>query len=197
MQHREYVGGDFDRIGKWQYDYVLNYTGVTPDSVFLDIACGCLRLGVHMIPYLHPGNYYGMDSSHSVVQAGIKHEVGEDVIAKYKPCFSVNSDFDFSFCEKYDVAWSNSLLSHLTAADIEKLFTNLKKVSTQDSKFFFTYFDKNYKNIENPDESHPNLDFSYHYSEIEEILRKCGWVCSKLKIQNHPRRQIIVCATIL
>ena len=54
MQHREYVGGMWESIGRLQFDFLINQ-GMKPESILLDIACGCLRLGVHAIPYLNKG----------------------------------------------------------------------------------------------------------------------------------------------
>ena len=198
MYHREYVGGEFDRIGQWQYNYIIENTGITPNSNFLDIACGCLRLGVHMIPFLDTGKYYGIEGSQSVLTAGLDNELDQSVRKQKLPNTTVNLDFDFSFCNEYDIAWSNSLLSHLTTDDIKKLFVNLRQSSNKQSKFYFTYFDKKlHPTAVNPESSHPNKDFFYSWEEISGLLEDCGWTGTQASVQAHPRRQTIVCANLI
>lgn len=197
MDYREYVGGNFDKIGLWQYNYIIENTGIKPTSNFLDIACGCLRLGVHLIPFLDKGKYYGIEGSEQVLAAGLNEELDQEVRKQKLPNTTVNLDFDFSFCDCYDIAWSNSLLSHLTTADIKKLFVNLRQCSNKQSKFYFTYFDKKLNsNITNPDSSHPNKDFYYSWEEIKQQLDNTGWTGTQASIQSHPRKQTIVCARI-
>lgn len=194
MNHRDYVGGEFDHIGKWQFDYLLENTNISPSTIFLDIACGCFRLGKHLIPYLNSGCYFGIDGNKNVVQAGLEHELKDVQDKRFR--VEVNKTFDFSFCGTFDIAWSNSLLSHLTIDDIALLFTNLKTITNSNSVFYFTYFDRSLSTANNPNESHPNRDFFYRWKEIQDVLTDTGWTCSKTEVQSHPRKQTIVCAKI-
>lgn len=193
--HRTFVGGDFEAIGKWQFNYLINQVGISPSDVFLDIACGCLRLGRHIIPYLDKNNYYGLEADRRILEAGIQHELGP---TDRTPNFSINSVFDFDFCKSYNVAWANSLLTHLTVEDIKVLFINLRKISTNTSRFYFTYFDKTLAGVKapNPEQSHARKDFFYEYNHLIEILSETGWEGKKCEVQNHPRKQQIVCALI-
>lgn len=195
MNHRLYVGGDFDRIGYWQYKYITSYTNITSETRFLDIACGCFRLGKLIIPYLDNGFYYGIDSNQEIVDAGLEHELNEIENKNFK--VDVNSAFDFSFCDGYDIAWANSLLSHLTLSDIRILFTNLKNISTEDNIVYFTYFDKVRtpgRHRGNSDTSHARKDFYYDWIDIKDTLIDIGWKCTVTPVQNHPRHQTVVSA---
>ena len=196
MQHRKYVGGDFERIGHWQYKYITSYTDISPQTKFLDIACGCFRLGKLMIPYLDNNCYFGIDSNHEIVDAGLEFELN-DINKDFN--VSVNSNFNFSFCNGYDIAWANSLLSHLTLHDIKTLFTNLKSISNEENTFYFTYFDKERtpgRHRGNSDTSDARKDFYYDWLDIKDTLVDVGWNCIKTPVQNHPRHQTVVCAKI-
>ena len=193
--HRVYVGGDFEKIGQWQFDFLLNQGSLKPNNIFLDIACGSLRLGRKMIPYLDDNCYFGIDSNEEILKKGIELELKDE---SKSPQFSVNSNFDFSFCTKYDIAWANSLFSHLTKDDILLCLTNLKKISNITSIFYFTYFETTNKNMEdkNPNESHARKDFYYNYETIENLASKSGWNIEKIKNTDHPRNQKIIKARI-
>jgi len=195
MDYKEYVGGQFEQIGKWQYDFITSHLNVQPQNTFLDIACGSLRLGKHIIPFLQPNKYYGLECEQFLVDQGIQHELSESILLEKKPQFSINFDFDFTFCKTYDVAWANSLLSHLTEKDIKKLSENLKRITTPKSVFYFTYFDKNLRGKQrhnNPPESHARKDFYFTFEEIENIFSSTGWKVKMLQDTNHPRNQSIV-----
>ena len=196
MKHRVFVGGDFEKIGRWQFDYLIQYTGLVASDRFLDIACGSLRLGKLMIPHLHTGNYYGVEAEQEILDAGIQHELSS---TDKNPNFSVNSEFDFSFCPGYDIAWSNSLLSHLTMPDISLLFNNLRSCTSNNSRFYFTYFDRGVSgklHYVNPDQSHARKDFFYSQQEILSLLSDAGWYGELMTEQSHPRKQQIVCARL-
>jgi len=193
--HRVYVGGDFEKIGQWQFDFLLNQGSLKPNNIFLDIACGSLRLGRKMIPYLDDNCYFGIDSNEEILKKGIELELKDE---SKSPQFSVNSNFDFSFCSRYDIAWANSLFSHLTKSDIEKCFVNLKKISQQGNLFYSTYFEESGGKTEdkNPSESHARKDFYYKFETICEIANRSGWEIEKIESTNHPRNQKIIKAGI-
>lgn len=74
-EHRNFVGGLWDQMGRWQFDFMTEQGGLQPDMRFLDLGCGCFRGGVYFIPHLRPGNYYGLDSNESLIRAGMEIEL--------------------------------------------------------------------------------------------------------------------------
>jgi hypothetical protein len=54
LGHRGFIGGLWDELGRLQVDFPVS-EGLEPAHVLLDIGCGSLRGGVHLIPYLEPG----------------------------------------------------------------------------------------------------------------------------------------------
>lgn len=199
LDHRDYVGGNFDEIGKWQFDFLTETLGITPATKFLDIACGSLRLGKHIIPYLNADCYYGIEAVEEILEKGIQHEL-DDTNKNKNPSYCVNDLFDFSFCPGYDVAWANSLFSHLTIKDITLCFNQLKTISTPKSVFYFTFFEtsNNTQEQNNPETSHARKDFYYTYQTIVNTAKSTGWEISKVEGKSsHPRRQQIIKATLI
>ena len=139
--HRSYVGGlDLETwfgIGKHQYQYLVS-KGLRPHHRFLDIACGSLRLGQFLIPYLDEGCYFGLEGEEILVQAGLENEILPELVAMKKPRFSFNYDFDFDFIDGFDFAMAQSLFTHLTTEDIARCFHNLKSKAGPDSTFMPT-----------------------------------------------------------
>lgn len=193
--HRTYVGGDWKRIGNWQFKFLVHTAGLNPNHTLLDIACGSLRLGVHAIPYLEPMRYFGLEGEVEILQKGIEEELGNDL--SKDPQFAVNKNFNFDFCGGYDIAWANSLFSHLSIKDITQCFTNLRKISSPESVFWFTFFPEIAGKLEekNPLESHARKDFRYKYETLLNVALETGWQFERINA-SHPRKQAIVRAKI-
>jgi SAM-dependent methyltransferase len=73
-RHREIIGGEWDAIGKHQYEFLVA-RGLKPGHRLLDLGCGSLRGGVHFVAFLDGGNYFGLDISKSLLDAGYDIEV--------------------------------------------------------------------------------------------------------------------------
>ena len=190
VNHRDYVGGDWDNIGDWQMKTLKSLPEFDVDKKFLDIACGSLRLGVKLIPYLNHSKYYGIDNNYEVLMAGINEELGAG--KDKSPKFLCNEEFDFSFCGQFDFAWSNSLFSHLNIGDITNCMKQLRKVAHKDSVFYYTFF--NGDSSRNPLHSHARKDFRYSTEELHRTAE--NWNLEFLgATHHHPRVQHLVKCT--
>jgi hypothetical protein len=81
--HRNYVGAKWDILGKLQLDFLVQ-NGLQPHHVLYDIACGSLRAGIHLIPYLNRGNYVGIEKEELLIELGIEKELGQDIYSEEK-----------------------------------------------------------------------------------------------------------------
>lgn len=112
--YRAYVGPpeDYDLISAMVFN-LLTCCGLRQHHRVLDIGCGSLRVGRLLIPYLNPGNYVGVEPNKWLVDDGIINEVGEDLIRKKEPLFSINSSLsEFSASLNLDYAIAQSIFSH-------------------------------------------------------------------------------------
>lgn len=191
--HRAFVGGDDDffwrQIGALQFDF-LCAQGLRPDHVLFDVACGCLRGGVHFIRYLAPGNYVGFDKFIELVILGVGHELGLDVYASKKPRFRIGENFDFSgtgVAPNYAIA--QSLFTHLTAADIRACLRGLAAVSPQGMRFYATFFETQDAKWRNPAASHSHGFFAYTAAEMAAFGAECGFAPRYIGDWTHPRGQ--------
>jgi hypothetical protein len=71
---RGFVGGLWHELGELQFKFLVDH-GLRPNHVLLDIACGSLRAGIRLIPYLQSGNYLGIDINSSLIEHGKKDSV--------------------------------------------------------------------------------------------------------------------------
>jgi hypothetical protein len=185
--HRQYVGGLWDEIGKLQFDLLVS-NGLQPQHVFLDVACGCLRGGVHVIPYLEIGHYLGIDKEPSLIQAGIE-ELGP-VYELKRPELIVSDSFEFErFTRRPTHALAQSLFTHLPPSHI---MTCMKKLrAAMDGVFYATYHLAGPKR-RNPWKPHDHGHFAYTRREMEGFGAKSGWRAEYIGDWSHPRQQVLV-----
>src|SRR5271155_3139558 len=81
---RGFVGGLWHELGELQFRFLVEH-GLRPEHVLLDIACGSLRAGVRLIPYLAEGNYLGIDIDGDLIAHGRDVEIGKTLGAIKKP----------------------------------------------------------------------------------------------------------------
>ena len=97
FHYRAFVGPPerYDLVGALQFN-LITYLGLRDTHYLLDIGCGSLRSGRLFISYLLPGRYYGIEPAHWLIEDGIKHEIGEDLIKIKRPTFSYENSFELS-----------------------------------------------------------------------------------------------------
>jgi hypothetical protein len=197
--HRRYVGGKWRQLGVLQYEFMLK-NGLKTHHKLYDIGCGSLRAGVHFIPYLNKGNYFGIDREPDLIKAGLEYELVHTMVKEKKPEFAISTDFEFEkFTCAPDFGLAQSLFTHLTLKDIKKCLLKLKEVSTNGCQLFATFDEegitpkaKKRKGIPNPPWSHSNLTFYYNYSDIKGCAKDTGWECKYIGEWGHPAGQQMV-----
>ncbi|MGA2410514.1 MAG: class I SAM-dependent methyltransferase [Candidatus Binataceae bacterium] len=190
LGHREYVGGMWEAIGKLQFDFLLS-RGLEPEHVFLDVACGPLRLGVRLIPYLNRGNYLGIEKEERLVRMGIAKELEPELYASKAPELVISSSFEFEkFSRKPDFAIAQSLFTHLREEDIALCLTKLRQCANPGSRFFATYFVGGEQR--SPGESNACHQFIYTREQADGFGRAHGWKPNYIGGWDHPRNQIMV-----
>jgi len=193
--HRKYVGGKWDEMGLLQFQFLIKQ-GLKPEDVFLDIACGSLRAGIHVIPYLNKGNYLGIEKEKLLIDKGVKCELNAELKKSKQPELIVSDSFEFElFSKKPNYAIAQSLFSHLPANMINDCLLKLSKNFVKGGAFYATFFTTD-KKIENPKESHDHGTFRFTNEEITKFGTNNGWDVYIIGDWKHPRKQIMVQYTL-
>lgn len=115
--------GKFRQIRDWN---------LRPDERVIDYGCGSLRVGQHLIRYLEPGRYTGIDIADTFYEAGIemleRHEPG--LLARKAPRFGV---IDEALIEELaqqppDVVLSVAVVMHVAPPELEKYFDRVLRL---------------------------------------------------------------------
>jgi SAM-dependent methyltransferase len=139
--HQAAVGGLWEEIGRLQLDYLVA-NSLQPHHSLLDIGCGTLRAGRHLIRYLDAGRYTGFDLSPAAINAARRLVLTEG-IAEKRPRLFVNrsGELTFPYSQCYDFLLAHSVFTHLPEANIEVAIAHIGRVMHPSSLFFFTFAD--------------------------------------------------------
>lgn len=202
-RHRELVGGLWEELGLLQRDFLIAQ-GLRPDMHLLDIGCGCLRAGVHLVDYLQARHYYGVDLSADLIDAGYDIELEAQGLQDKLPRESLVCDAGFRFDRfgrEFDVALAQSLFTHLPLNQIKLCLTRLARVMSREARLFATFFicqeghpwDEPLHHETGGVTSFPAQD-PYHYrlSDIEYAAADLPWKLSGPYEWDHPRDQLMM-----
>jgi SAM-dependent methyltransferase len=114
QRHRKRVGGHWEDLGKLQIEF-LREQGLRPSHRMLDVGCGSFRAGRHIVDYLDPGHYYGIDINHDLISTGYDHELTQ-VQRDRLPVdnLRVTDRFDADFGVAFDMALAQSVFTHVS-----------------------------------------------------------------------------------
>jgi len=141
--HRAFVGiyDKYDQVCLNQFN-LLGVYGLRANSVILDYGCGSLRLGRLLIPLLDQGQYVGVEPEKWLVEAGIKHELGLDMLAKRKEHvqFLHNlDDWSQQAPGPYDFIMAHSIFTHLPIQQTQKVLETFASVLKSTGAIFCTW----------------------------------------------------------
>lgn len=200
--HRELVGGLWDDLGKLQLAYLIK-NGLRNNMRLIDIGCGCLRGGVKFVEFLEPGNYYGLDISPELIDAGYNIELQRAGLQHKVPRtnFHCNADFDFSgFGKQFHMAIAQSLFTHLPMNHIRLCLNRLAYNMVRDGILFATFFEcPANEDVTQPRTHEPGgvttytAQDPYHYlfSDLEYLCGGLPWKVEYIGDWGHPRGQKI------
>ncbi|WP_283176878.1 class I SAM-dependent methyltransferase [Gemmobacter sp. 24YEA27] len=140
-KHRDIVGGRWEETALHQMQVILD-EGLTRQDHFLDIGCGCLRLGHMLVPWLDPGHYWGTDASRALMLRGYAEELTPEARSRL-PEEQLIEDNSFRFPglpETITFALCWGVFTHLPAAPLLPALKNLRHRFPALRKLMLTVF---------------------------------------------------------
>ena len=112
--YKRFLGGGADAWqtrGLFQLQ-LLKDRGLSPTCSCLDLGCGPLRAGMHIIAYLNKGGYLGIDFNESFIDAA-RYVIEEQGLTGKEPVVLLSQDFSIPGLDrKFDYAIAFSVLNH-------------------------------------------------------------------------------------
>lgn len=124
-------------LSSWQIPAIQKHIGSLNAKVFLDIGAGTIIPGEHFEKIGKPNKYYAQDINPDTLVEGIEFLKSKGVDTSIFNTLE-SDDFDFSLIKdgEVDVAWSNSLFSHLSIDSICYCLKNLKPKMKRGSSYY-------------------------------------------------------------
>jgi SAM-dependent methyltransferase len=201
--HRALVGGMWDEIGALQFNF-LKSEGLSHNHKLLDIGCGCLRVGVHLINYLDAGNYFGVDLNESLLDAGYRVELARARLTEKLPRDRLRriEGFDFSAISvDFDIAIAFSVFTHISLNSVRICLERLAPKMKVGGRFYATIFERPHEQPSDIAITHPPAGVvthgdcdPYHYSlaDLRHISTGLPWTIHPMGEFGHPRGQRMV-----
>ena len=199
-RHRDLVGGLWSAVGPLQLAF-LRAQGLQPHHKLLDVGCGALRGGVRFAGYLDAGNYFGVDISQELLDAGYDIELAAAGLQDRVPRRNLlcNGEFELNaFGECFDMAIAQSLFTHLSFNRIRQCLERLAPVVKPGGVFYATFFERPHgAPASEPIRHEPSgiVTFGerdpYHYSvaDFGHAARDLPWSLRLIGDWGHPRAQ--------
>ena len=138
---KQHLGGGqehWEQRGRFQLLF-LKSMGLIPSSCLLDIGCGPLRAGVHLIDYLDAGHYIGFDYNADFVAAARSIVQGLGLTNKC-PEVACISDFDCTgqnWCADFALAFS--VLNHCSETERCIFFQRIAGALRAQARLYITH----------------------------------------------------------
>jgi len=193
LRHRAYVGmpEEWDLVAARQVTLLLT-AGLRDNHRLVDVGCGSLRTGRMLIPYLEPERYFGIEPNRWLVEEGIEHELGRDLVRMKRPAFRYVDDFSLSeFGVDFDFALAHSVFSH-TYPDLALVgFRGIAESLAPEGKLFAT-FREGRQDSEGSGWLYPEM-VPYTWERMNGIIEESGLLARRLDWM-HPRQSWFVAA---
>ncbi len=142
--HRVVPGERWLEGGEWAFE-LLRREGLQPSDPVLDVGCGSLSTGRHLLPFLDPGRYWGFDTNHALMLAGVTMELPRVGVPAERGVYLFNQEFDLSGApQRFQFAISEGLFSRLPLNRIARCIAAVTQRLASGGRFYATWF-------ENPD----------------------------------------------
>jgi SAM-dependent methyltransferase len=189
--YRAYVGPpkDYDLISALTVG-LLFAAGLRETHKLLDVGCGSLRAGRLFIPYLRPGNYFGIEPNRWLVEAGIEQELGRELIELKRPSFSYVSNFSAeSFGVQFDYVVAQSIFSH-TYPDLAAMGLSGIARALAPSGLLLATFAQGKPSKRGSGWLYPGMVY-YRWEEVRRMTTEAGLVARRIR-WFHPKQSWFV-----
>ena len=155
-----------DRPQQRQIDELISL-GLKPNHKLIDYGCGSLRLGKHLIDFLEPEKYWGLDVTDRFYLDGLKM-LGEELRNEKKPECAVISQQSLQQLrqEKPDFIVSFSVLKHVPENELDRYFDNVTGLMSDQTTLAITFSESSYE------KQISGKSWSWSYNRIEKLIKE-------------------------
>jgi ABC-type polysaccharide/polyol phosphate transport system ATPase subunit len=200
--HRVVPGGRWSEGGEWAFE-VLRREGLAAGDSILDVGCGGLSTGRHLLRFLEPGRYWGFDMNQALVLAGITIELPRLGIPSERGHYLFNHEFDFAGApQPIKFAISEGFFSRLPLNRIARCIAAVVRQVAPDGRAYATWFENpNPRNFDPIDRggfaTFPDAEpYHYPFEVLAGICETVGARAARVETSSpHPRGESLMVIT--
>jgi ABC-type polysaccharide/polyol phosphate transport system ATPase subunit/SAM-dependent methyltransferase len=200
--HRVVPGGRWSEGGEWAFD-VLRREGLAPGDWVLDVGCGGLSTGRHLLRFLEPGRYWGFDMNQALILAGLTIELARLGIPPERGRYLFNPEFDFTETpQALKFAISEGFFSRLPLNRIARCVAAVTRRLAPDGRAYATWFENpNPRNFDPIDRggfaTYADAEpYHYPFEILAGICETIGARASRVETSSpHPRGESLMVIT--
>ena len=137
-RHHNYYGRPWV-LGRFYFDH-LKSRGLEPRHRVLDLGCGAGRVGIHLIPYLERGRYFGVDAHLRSIMAFACYEAFIHDLGAREPQLMYSARFDLaSFGIKFDVVIDFYVTRHLDVEVAQLAYKRVAAATSEGARVFMCH----------------------------------------------------------
>ncbi len=200
--HRAIPGGRWEEGGFWQFDF-LKREGLQPHHYVLDVGCGSLAGALHLLQYMDPHRYWGVETNRALFDAGVTVELAPLGVPPEAGHFVINERFDLSEVpHRFSFAIAHSLFARLPLNQIARVIVEVLRKLEPGGRFYATWFDNPDPGSLEPIEragglvTHPDAEpYHYPFGVLASLCEALGARAERLGDARHPRGESVMVIT--
>ena len=197
--HRAVPGGHWRETGRWQFEF-LRAQGLQPRDYVLNVGCGSLAAAVHLIPFVEPGHFMGVERSYALLEAGMRIELPRAGIAPERAHFLVSDTFDLSDVPlTFEFAFADSLFAYLPFNSVARCIVGVVRKLKPSGRFYSTWFENpdpvNFDPINHPCgvTTYPDREpYHYPFGLMVAVCEAAGARVDRVSVSGHPRGESVL-----
>jgi SAM-dependent methyltransferase len=149
-----------------------------------------------LVDYLDPGNYYGTDINHDVIEAGYTVELTDEQRVRLPEANLRSTDrFDNDFGVQFDMAIAQSVFTHIPLNHMRLCLYRVAKVMRPGGRFYVTFFQngQDYPLDQAPEGGvgrwTERNSFWYYRADMKWVAERSPWEARYIGDWGHPRGQ--------
>jgi SAM-dependent methyltransferase len=200
--HRLVPGGHWAEGGQWAFD-LLREKGLQRNHFVLDVGCGSLSTGRHLLAFVGEQHYWGVEPERARIEAGVRFELPQAGVSPERGTLVVSDTFDLSSIpRRFDFAISENLFSRLSLNRIARCIASVVRHLAPDGRFFATWYENpapdNFDALDRGGfTTHADAEpYHYSYAVLEGLCEAVGARAERVTTnQRHPRGESVMLIT--
>jgi ABC-type polysaccharide/polyol phosphate transport system ATPase subunit/SAM-dependent methyltransferase len=200
--HRVVPGERWAEAGEWAFE-LLRREGLKPASSVLDVGCGSLSTGRHLLRFLDPGRYCGFDLNQALILAGVAIELPRVGVSDDRGTYLFNQEFDLSNAPQgFQFAISEGLFSRLPLNRIARCIAAVTQRLASDGRFYAAWYENPDPRDFNPIDrggftTFPDAEpYHYPFMVLASLCDAIGALAERVEVRpTHPRGESLMVIT--